>query len=148
MRLNWLRNIIIIVGFVWLIFIFENVIYLLDIQLYKIFDMASVFAALLVYSLGYMGLSKSEVFENRYLLNHINMLLQQMKICIKRKNMRNLAFNNLLQNWKSERYEWHTRLSQKISTISNLLSTKNLKLLLYLSTKNCIGEESVIIGYI
>ncbi len=63
MRLNWLRNIIIIVGFVWLVFIFENVLYLLEIQFFKIFDMASVFAALLVYCLGYMGLLKSEVFE-------------------------------------------------------------------------------------
>ena len=62
-RLNWLRNIIILVGFVWLVFIFENVLYLLDIQFYKIFDLASVFAALMVYSLGYMGLLKSEVFE-------------------------------------------------------------------------------------
>jgi AraC-like DNA-binding protein len=63
MRLNWLRNIIIIVGGVWLIFIFENIMYLVDIQIYKIFDIASVFAALLVYALGYMGLLKSEVFE-------------------------------------------------------------------------------------
>ena len=62
-RLNWLRNIIILVGFVWIVFIFENVLYLLDIQFYKIFDLASVFAALMVYSLGYMGLLKSEVFE-------------------------------------------------------------------------------------
>ena len=62
-RLNWLRNIIILVGFVWIVFIFENVLYLLDIQFYKIFDLASVFAALMVYTLGYMGLLKSEVFE-------------------------------------------------------------------------------------
>lgn len=63
MRLSWLRNIIIIVGGVWLVFIFENIMYLADIQMYKIFDLASVFAALLVYALGYMGLLKSEVFE-------------------------------------------------------------------------------------
>jgi AraC-like DNA-binding protein len=63
MRLNWLRNIIIFVGAVWLVFIIENIMYLADIQYYKIFDLASVFAALLVYSLGYMGLLKSEVFE-------------------------------------------------------------------------------------
>ena len=35
----------------------------MDVIFYKIFDVASVFAALLVYSLGYMGLLKSEVFE-------------------------------------------------------------------------------------
>lgn len=65
MRLNWLRNINIIVAGVWSVFIFENVMYLFDIQFYKIFDIASIFAALLVYSLGYMGLLKSEVFEQR-----------------------------------------------------------------------------------
>lgn len=62
-RLDWLRNIIILVGAVWFVFISENVFYLLDIHFFKIFDTASVFAALLVYGLGYLGLLKSEVFE-------------------------------------------------------------------------------------
>ena len=63
MRLNWLRNINIIVAGVWSVFVAENILYLADIQFYKVFDVASVFAGLLVYTLGYMGLFKSEVFE-------------------------------------------------------------------------------------
>jgi len=63
MRLNWLRNISFLVAGVWSVFIAENILYLANIQFYKIFDIATVFAGLLVYSLGYMGLLKSEVFE-------------------------------------------------------------------------------------
>ena len=60
-KLIWLRNITYMAGFVSLTFLLENVL-VLNNSLDTDYIISSVLTGVYVYSMGYMGLSKSEVF--------------------------------------------------------------------------------------
>jgi AraC-like DNA-binding protein len=61
-RLNWLRNITILAIITASIFIMENILILMGINLSDYFNLSSLLMALYVYLLGYLGLLKSEIY--------------------------------------------------------------------------------------
>lgn len=61
-KLNWLRNITLLMTFLLLIFFFENFLFLIDINFSNFFNLTSAIIAVSVYALGYMGLYRSDVF--------------------------------------------------------------------------------------
>lgn len=61
-QLDWLRNITYMVLFVLSIFAMENILFLAGINLSNFFNFTSVLFAVAVYAMGYLGLSKSEIF--------------------------------------------------------------------------------------
>jgi len=63
-KLNWLRNITILFIIGLSIFFIENVLLLANIRFFHFFDISSLIAAVMFYTLGYMGLLKSEIFSD------------------------------------------------------------------------------------
>jgi AraC-like DNA-binding protein len=63
-RLDWLKDITIMVLIFLGVFVIENVLLLFGINLSHYFNLTSILMAVYVYAIGYMGLLKSEVFEN------------------------------------------------------------------------------------
>lgn len=61
-KLDWLRNITFMFAGILAIFLVENVLLLAGINLSNYFTLSSILAAGYVYALGYLGLSKSEIF--------------------------------------------------------------------------------------
>ncbi len=61
-RLDWLRNVTFILLAVLLFFALENVLLLSGINLSGLFNMSSALFAASVYAMGYLGLSRSELF--------------------------------------------------------------------------------------
>ncbi len=61
-KLNWLKIITFMVIFVLTFFMIENLLMIFDVQLSYHFSLTSLLYAILVYVLGYIGLSKSEIF--------------------------------------------------------------------------------------
>lgn len=60
-QLDWLRNITLLVTCVLLSFLVENIFFLLDINLSNFFTFSSLFGAVSVYVMGYLGISKSGI---------------------------------------------------------------------------------------
>jgi AraC-like DNA-binding protein len=73
-QLNWLRNITYMVLFVLSIFAMENVLFLAGINLSNFFNFTSVLFAVAVYAMGYLGLSKSEIFADPRVAESIRQL--------------------------------------------------------------------------
>jgi AraC-like DNA-binding protein len=63
-RLDWLQAITVMVLAFLGVFLVENILLLMDINLSNFFNLTSFLMAVYVYAIGYMGLFKSEVFEN------------------------------------------------------------------------------------
>lgn len=63
LRLNWLRNITLLTLVAWLLFFFEFVVYLGGVTIGPRFGITGMLGGALVYLLGYLGLSRSEVLE-------------------------------------------------------------------------------------
>lgn len=63
-RVNWIRNITILVIGVVLEFVFENILLLNGINFSNFFNLTSFLFAIAVYAMGYLGLSKTEIFAN------------------------------------------------------------------------------------
>jgi AraC-like DNA-binding protein len=61
-RMNWLRNITIIFTIGLSVFLLENILFLFDINLSNYFNLSSIIVAAMMYTLGYLGLFKSEIF--------------------------------------------------------------------------------------
>ena len=74
-QLNWLRNITLILTFVLCVFLFENVLLLVDINLSHYFSMTSYLAGLAIYLVGYLGLLKSEVFSSQEVISSFHQVL-------------------------------------------------------------------------
>ena len=68
-QLNWLRNITLILTFVLCIFLLENLLFIIDVNLSHYFSMTSYLAGFAIYLVGYLGLLKSEVFSNQEVIN-------------------------------------------------------------------------------
>jgi len=75
-KLTWLRNITILMLSLLLIFLTENFLFLFDINFSHFFNLTSVIMAISVYALGYMGLSRSEVFSSSEISTPIKQLYQ------------------------------------------------------------------------
>jgi len=73
-RLDWLRNITIIMMAVVFFFILENVLYLAGISFSPLFDYSSVLVGISVYIMGYLGLSRSEIFASAEILEPLRHL--------------------------------------------------------------------------
>ncbi|MCB2204800.1 helix-turn-helix domain-containing protein [bacterium] len=63
LRLTWLRNITLLALLAWLLFMTEYIFYLNDILLAERFGISGILGGVMVYAMGYMGLSRSEVLE-------------------------------------------------------------------------------------
>ena len=63
-KLSWLINITLFVGFGIFVFIIENMLLVVGINLSHFFNLSSTLVALYVYGFGYLGLIKSEMFIN------------------------------------------------------------------------------------
>ncbi len=63
-RLDWLKYITILLGFGLFIFLIENILLLQGINLSNYFNLSSTLIAIYVYTLGYTGFLKSEVFRH------------------------------------------------------------------------------------
>lgn len=61
-KVDWLQNITLLMTFLLLTFFLENFLFLLEINFSHFFNLTSTLMAVSVYALGYMGLSRSEVF--------------------------------------------------------------------------------------
>jgi AraC-like DNA-binding protein len=61
-KLDWLRNITYMGIFVVTIFLIENILLLVGINLSHFFNLTSLLFAIFIYIMGYMGLLKSEIF--------------------------------------------------------------------------------------
>ncbi len=75
-KLNWLHNITVIITIGLLFFLVENILYLFEIKTVQIFDFSSVIAALMFYTLGYMGLLKTQMFSEPLVSESIHQLVQ------------------------------------------------------------------------
>ena len=75
-KLNWLRNITLIFTIGLIMFLIENILYLSGIRFANFFDFSSVIAALMFYTLGYMGLLKTEVFKEPAVSESIHQLTE------------------------------------------------------------------------
>jgi AraC-like DNA-binding protein len=86
-KLNWLRNITVIFTIGLIIFLFENILYLSGIRFSNFFDFSSAIAALMFYTLGYMGLLKTEVFNEPAVSESIHQLtdLQSQENLVREK---------------------------------------------------------------
>lgn len=73
-KLDWLRNITFMFAGILAIFLIENVLLLAGINLSNYFGLSSVLAAIYVYALGYLGLSKSEIFAAPQIVASISQL--------------------------------------------------------------------------
>lgn len=63
LRLTWLRNITLLALLAWMLFCTEYVLYLSGVMLAERFGVSGILGGVLVYVMGYMGLSRSEVLE-------------------------------------------------------------------------------------
>ncbi len=63
LRLTWLRNITLLALLAWMLFATEYVLYLSGIMLADRFGVSGILGGVLVYVMGYLGLSRSEVLE-------------------------------------------------------------------------------------
>lgn len=86
-KLDWLRNITYIMLIVVVIFLIENLFPLVGINLSDFFNFSSILFAVSVYTMGYLGLSKSEYLQNLK-LKAIAALLRNSKIL--KKQVRNI----------------------------------------------------------
>ena len=75
-KLTWLRNITILMLSLLLIFFTENFLFLFDINFSHFFNLTSILMAVSIYALGYMGLSRSEVFSSSEIATPISQLYQ------------------------------------------------------------------------
>lgn len=73
-RLSWLRNTTFLLSLFLVVFIGENVCFLFGINLSNFFTLSSTLIAVYVYSLGYMGLIKSEILSNPETVKSIDQL--------------------------------------------------------------------------
>ncbi|MBE0642724.1 MAG: helix-turn-helix transcriptional regulator [Bacteroidetes bacterium] len=76
LRLNWLRNITLLTLVAWLLFTIEYAFYLEGMILGPRFGVSGIFGGVLVYVLGYLGLSRSEVLEAPAVLGSMSELSQ------------------------------------------------------------------------
>jgi len=75
-KLDWLRNITFMFAGILVIFLVENVLMLAGINFSNYFSLSSVLAAVYVYALGYLGLSKSEIFVAPKIVDSISHLAE------------------------------------------------------------------------
>ncbi|MFZ5519072.1 MAG: helix-turn-helix transcriptional regulator [Candidatus Zhuqueibacterota bacterium] len=61
-KLNWIRNITLMAMSVVAIFLLENTFFIIGVNVSHFFNLTSILFAVFVYAMGYMGLSKSEIF--------------------------------------------------------------------------------------
>lgn len=73
-KLDWLRNITFMFAGILVIFLIENLFMLAGINLTNYFGLSSVLGAVYVYALGYLGLSKSEIFVEPKIVDSISQL--------------------------------------------------------------------------
>lgn len=73
-KLDWLRNITFMFAGILGIFLIENIFMLAGINLTNYFGLSSTLAAVYVYALGYLGLSKSEIFVAPNIVDSISQL--------------------------------------------------------------------------
>jgi AraC-like DNA-binding protein len=73
-KLDWLRNITLMFAGILAIFLIENALLLAGINLSNYFSLSSTLSAVYVYALGYLGLSKSEVFAEPKIVDSISHL--------------------------------------------------------------------------
>ena len=82
-KLDWLRNITLMFVGVLVIFSIENVLLLVGINFSNYFGLSSILTAVYVYALGYLGLSKSEIFaEPKFAdsISHLTALSEQNRL--------------------------------------------------------------------
>lgn len=82
-KLDWLRNITFMFVGVLVIFSIENVLLLAGINVSNYFGLSSILTAVYVYALGYLGLSKSEIFaEPKFAdsISHLTALSEQNRL--------------------------------------------------------------------
>jgi AraC-like DNA-binding protein len=75
-KLTWLRNISLLMTSLLIIFLMENVLFLIHINFSHFFNLTSTIMAVSVYALGYMGVSRSEVFLSQEIATPISQLPQ------------------------------------------------------------------------
>ncbi|MBN2105405.1 helix-turn-helix transcriptional regulator [bacterium] len=63
-RLDWLKNITVMMASALSVFMIENILYLAGIDLSNQFTLSSTLIAVYIYALGYQGLFKSEIFHH------------------------------------------------------------------------------------
>lgn len=73
-RLGWLRNITYMAILSLVVFLIENWLFLLDINLSNNYSLSSTLVAIYVYALGYLGLLRSEVFSQQGVSESIGQL--------------------------------------------------------------------------
>ncbi|MEJ2054558.1 MAG: helix-turn-helix transcriptional regulator [Calditrichaceae bacterium] len=73
-QLDWLRNISLILAFVLIFFLLENVFLLYNISISHYFSLTSYLAGFAVYLIGYLGLSKSEIFSEIHIHDSLKKL--------------------------------------------------------------------------
>ncbi len=73
-RLDWLRNITLLLAGTLTVFMIENALYLAGIDLSHQFTLSSTLVALYIYALGYLGLFKSEIFADPELTPSLNQM--------------------------------------------------------------------------
>jgi AraC-like DNA-binding protein len=71
-KLDWLQNITLVITAGLIFFIIENALFLFDIKSTQIFDTSSLVAALMFYTLGYMGLIKTQQLNVPFISESIN----------------------------------------------------------------------------
>lgn len=74
LRLDWLRNITYLTALTAIIFLIENICFVLGIELQPLFAISSVLAGILVYAMGYLGLAKSEIFREPHVASSLHQL--------------------------------------------------------------------------
>ena len=87
-RLDWIRNITYLVAAGLIIFTIENLFLQLGVNISNYFTISSIIVAVYIYTIGYTGFAKSEIFEQPEMarslnqipfLNHENQMMEQSK---------------------------------------------------------------------
>ncbi len=73
-KLNWLQNITVMALVAWGMFVLEILLYFMDIKILQFGQVSSFLIAIYVYTLGYWGMLKSEIFLQPAVVNSMNEL--------------------------------------------------------------------------
>lgn len=99
-KIDWLRNITLLMLFLLLEFLFENVLFLAGINFSNFYNLTSALLAVTVYALGYMGLSRSEIF----VLPEISLPISQLSEIEKQKEKRTGYEKSGLSDEKAKKF--------------------------------------------
>ena len=124
----WLRNITLILTFVLCVFLLENLLLLVDINLCHYFSMTSYLAGFAIYLVGYLGLLKSEVFSSQAVINFFHRVSENNFTGPKKEDNRERQDKYVKSGLSSDKAKGYLDNLVNIMEIENIYMDSNLTL--------------------